>query len=58
MPRKSKRQKLKGGDEWDAVHRRSRQICGYLHKAGVKKAIRKKINKRARQEAKKEKDDE
>ena len=44
------REKLKGGDEWDALCRRSRRIL--LWKPGQVKAIKRIFNKRQRREAK------
>jgi hypothetical protein len=46
-----RKQKLKGGDEYDVVGGWRRWYC-YLQRAGNTKAIKKKMNKRARQEAK------
>ena len=52
MPRKSKRQKLKGGDEYDLIY--GRHIYCYLSKSKVCKWIKKKMNKRYRREGKRE----
>ena len=46
-----RKQKLKGGDEFDAVGGWRRWYC-YLQRAGAAKTIKKKMNKRARQDAK------
>ena len=46
-----RKQKLKGGDEYDAVSNWRKLMC-YLQRAGVTKSIKKKMNKRARQEGK------
>lgn len=46
-----RKQKLKGGDEYDVVCGWRGWYC-YLKRAGVCKAIKRKMNKRARREAK------
>ena len=46
-----RKQKLKGGDEFDVTGSWRKLYC-YLQRAGVAKAIKKKMNRRARKEAK------
>ena len=46
-----RKQKLKGGDEFDVVGGWRRWYC-YLQRAGAAKTIKKKMNKRARADAK------
>ena len=46
-----RKQKLKGGDEYDAVSNWRKLMC-YMQRSGVTKSIKKKMNKRARQDAK------
>ena len=46
-----RKQKLKGGDEFDVVGGWRRWYC-YLQRAGAVKAIKKKMNKRSRSDAK------
>ena len=46
-----RKQKLKGGDEYDVVGSWRKWFC-YLQRAGATKSIKKKMNKRARKEAK------
>mgnify|MGYP003680160237 CR=1 FL=1 len=46
-----RKQKLKGGCEYDVVFRWRGWFC-YLERAGVCKSIKKKMNKRARSDAK------
>ena len=46
-----RKQKLKGGDEFDVTGNWRKLYC-YLQRAGVAKAIKKKMNRRARKEAK------
>tara|TARA_Y100000310_G_scaffold241127_1_gene245035 strand:- start:254 stop:481 length:228 start_codon:yes stop_codon:yes gene_type:complete len=46
-----RKQKLKGGNEFDVVSSWRKLFC-YLQHAGVTKSIKKKMNKRARQEGK------
>ena len=52
--RKGRRDELKSGDEWDALHRKSVRLLGGMQKAGAKKKIKKRVNKRARKIAKSE----
>jgi len=51
MSMKGRKQKLKGGDEFDVVSSWRRVYC-YLQRAGVAKSIKKKMNKRFRKDAK------
>jgi len=51
MTRKGRRQKLKDGDEYDAIGG-WRHVYKYLDRAGIRKAIKKRLNKRARREVK------
>ena len=51
MMSKGRRQKLKGGDEWDVVGSWRKYYC-YLQRSGVCKAIKAKMNRRERREAK------
>ena len=46
-----RKQKLKGGDEYDVVGSWRKLYC-YLQRAGAAKSIKKKMNKRARSDAK------
>jgi hypothetical protein len=46
-----RKQKLKGGDEYDVVSSWRKVMC-YLQRAGATKSIKKKMNKRARSDAK------
>ena len=46
-----RKQKLKGGDEYDVVSTWRKLYC-YLQRAGLAKSIKKKMNKRARSDAK------
>ncbi len=46
-----RKQKLKGGDEWDVVTD-WRRWYSYLQRAGAVKSIKKKMNKRDRYDAK------
>jgi len=45
-----RRQKLKGGDEWDVVSK-WRKILVYCSRPGVTKTIKKKMNRRDRKAA-------
>jgi hypothetical protein len=46
-----RKQKLKGGDEYDVVGGWRKLMC-YLQRAGVTKSIKQKMNRRYRHEAK------
>lgn len=46
------REKIKGGDEYDALHRRSRRIVVGLDRPGVIKKAKKRFNRRVRKDAK------
>lgn len=45
-----RRQKLKGGDEWDVCSKRARRLLCYLSKAGATKQAKRRMNRRARAE--------
>jgi len=46
------RDKLKSGDEWDALSHRSKGLFNW--RAGVRKLIKRAVNKRARREGKRD----
>jgi probable addiction module antidote protein len=46
---KGRREELKGGDEWDAAHKRSRGLVPF--RRGELKQIKRKMNKRARKDS-------
>lgn len=49
MSAKGRRQRLKGGDEWDAASKRARGIVPFQR--GVLQKIKRKMNKRDRKQA-------
>lgn len=46
------REKMRGGDEFDALHRKSRRIVVGLDRPGIVRKAKQKFNRRVRKEAK------